>query len=596
MTGSLGAKIGVAAAALIVGAGLLASARSALGGAPAGEDMLAVSAQVSVTSRLGSETIPLEGTVTVVRSAPRTDGGLQVVDLEIVSMGLSGMSVTGPIQVSQSSTAQSLGEFRSLAPPPPKFPASSFFDVFFEVVAPASPAPTLTLRNLVPIHMVPVSGGSEVPLASWPPFGVTYRATPTPCVPLVPTQPAEVCVTMVSVTFAAGGGPTPTPALIADPPTFSLASGGPSGFDPAALLGLLPGAQLAVPCSGLGLSTGGCDGVAPQDNLDALSFGTDFAPGALLVADLPLAFSVAPEATGAPGTGVAAQAGCSPPQPQADIFVSALAGSNGLTFDGDGQGGSCPSATQLGLVETDGSDDVDALTDQPPNFVDEDGNGVPEGIVFFSLSSGSPTLQTLGRSAADILWVTGGVSPGVFAFAGTLGLQPGDDIDALCVASDGDTVFEPGFDTVALSLAPGSPTLAALGASPADILGPGPQLLVAAEDAGLAPGDDLNAIACGAAFPTVGVPFPTPTPTSTAVPTQTPPPTATPTLSPTEAPASPTPTPESTPLAVNQLPQTGSGLAPPPSKALDLAVTAGVLGALGVLAVVRLAWYRLRRR
>ncbi|MGB2695881.1 MAG: hypothetical protein WBD55_11965 [Dehalococcoidia bacterium] len=566
--------------AVVVSAALLAQASPAEGGAPAGQDVLPVTALVGVTSRLGSEVIPFEGTVTIDRSDPYLDGGVQVVDLAIDSLSLAGTSLIGTVAATESPTLPSVGEFRSLQPLPNEFPASSFFDVFFEVSVPGSPSPTITLHNVAAIHLVPDLAGSEVPLYSWPPFGVTYAATPIPCVPLIPSEPAEVCVTMVAVTFGEQGGPT---GPIVEPPTFSVAPHGPTGFDPGALLGLDPVATTAVPCLQLGLTPTGC--VGDQDNVDALSFGVDFLPGELLVADLPVAFSVANGADGTGGSAVAEQAACDPPQPPADIFVSQLQGDNALAFDGDGLNGSCPTASQLGLFEGNPSDDVDALTDQSPSFVDANGDGAPEGTVFFSLSDGSASLQAFNRSAGDILWTTGHVQPGVFAFASALGLQPGDDIDALCVGSDNDTVYEPAIDHVAFSLTAGSPTLAALDASAADILVPGPQVVVQAEELGLATGDDLNALACGAAFELPPPPTETPTQTPQTTPTQTAP------VTPTTAAPSPTSvsTPVSTAAVVTQLPQAGSGSRLSSTGMTGFLLAAGLTGVVGGLALLGVA-------
>ena len=135
---------------------------------PAGTDVLDVVGQVSVVSLLGTETISLAGTMTIVRGDPQLDGGGEVVSAEIVSLSLAGESVTGPVTVSESPTFASSGEIRSLQPPPDQFPASSFFDVFIEVAVPASPSPTVTLHNEAPLHIVPMSGGNEVSLSSWP--------------------------------------------------------------------------------------------------------------------------------------------------------------------------------------------------------------------------------------------------------------------------------------------------------------------------------------------------------------------------------------------------------------------------------------------
>ena len=157
----------------------------------------------------------------------------------------------------------------------------------------------------------------------------------------------------------------------------------------------------------------------------------------------------------------------------------------------------CPTAPPFGLVEGPASDDLNALNEQPPSFVDADRDGTLDYPVFFSLAADSPTLLTLGRSAADILWTVGS-QPGVYASAGTLGLQSEDDIDALCLADLGDlrARYDPEVDTMVFSLAPGSPTLAALGASAADLLGPGPRVFVSAANLGLQDSDDLNAMKC----------------------------------------------------------------------------------------------------
>ena len=181
-----------------------------------GTDVLDVSGQVSVTSLLGSETIPLNGTVTVQRSSAQIQGGVNLIDAEIIAMDLAGTSVTGPIAVVESATLVSSGEIRGLQAAPAKFPASSFFDAFIVVSLPASPTATVTRRNLVPLHLVPMSGGSNVSLSDWPPLGVTYEAVPTPCVPLVPILPQNICVTSLSLTIT-GGLPIATPTATSTP-------------------------------------------------------------------------------------------------------------------------------------------------------------------------------------------------------------------------------------------------------------------------------------------------------------------------------------------------------------------------------------------
>ena len=200
----------------LAGLGLLLVATSvASANLTPGTDVLDVSGQVSVTSLLGSETIPLSGTVTIQRSSAQIQG-VYIIDAEIIAMDLAGTSVTGPIAVVESATLVSTGEIRGLQPAPAKFPASSFFDAFIVVSLPASPTATVTRRNEVPLHLVPMSGGSEVSLSEWPPLGVTYEAVPTPCVPLIPILPQNICVTSLSITIT-GGPPIATPTATSTP-------------------------------------------------------------------------------------------------------------------------------------------------------------------------------------------------------------------------------------------------------------------------------------------------------------------------------------------------------------------------------------------
>ncbi|MCH8850480.1 MAG: hypothetical protein IIC89_06620, partial [Chloroflexi bacterium] len=261
-------------------------------------------------------------------------------------------------------------------------------------------------------------------------------------------------------------------------------------------------------CEALGLGADGCDDGSDgdQDDLDALSDGSDFGLG-----DDPIAFSVGPGSVGLPGTDVAAQAACTPAEPQADEFTTPLDGTNASVFDGDGLGANCPTTHSFGLTEVPTSDDLDALTDQSVATMDSNGDGAPDSALFFSLAAGSPTLAERGRDPADVLWTSGGFQPGLYASASTLGLQPGDDIDALCLSDVGaaSPAYNPELDVILFSLAPGSPTLAALSASAADVLGPGPVVVNSAAELGLQASDDLNAMKC----------FSGPTPTPTATPT-----------------------------------------------------------------------------
>jgi hypothetical protein len=262
------------------------------------------------------------------------------------------------------------------------------------------------------------------------------------------------------------------------------------------------GVHAAVTCANLGLSAAGCASTGTQDNLDALSFGHEFSSG-----NSPFQFSVAPGSMGLDGSAVAAQAACSPAEPQADMFSSPRDGTNALILDGDGAAGPCPPATPANLIEQPSSDNLDASSGQPPDLVDTDNDGLLDQPVYFSLTAGSPSLATFSRRPADILW-SAGFSPGVYAAAGTLGLQVDDDIDALCVSHPGQgQVYDAAQDKVLFSLAPSSPTLASLGAGPADLLAPGPKVAVRAWELGLKTTDNVDAINCAAPTPpTVVIP------------------------------------------------------------------------------------------
>lgn len=283
--------------------------------------------------------------------------------------------------------------------------------------------------------------------------------------------------------------------------TYYLQAGGFGGrtgtliliVDFAAVSGADTGLRGFILCDSLGLTADGCDDGSDgdQDDLDAISFGLDFEEG-----DFTLAFSVAPGSTGLGGSGVAQQAACTPAQPQADEFMTNANGTNELFFDGDGIGGSCPTTHSLGLIEGLTSDDLDALNEQPPSSVDDLSDGTLNDRVFISLAAGSPSLEALGHGPADILW-TAGIAPGVYASAASLGLLPGDDIDGMCINDvGGGPAFDPETDTVLFSLAPGSPTLADLGASAGDVLEPGPRVHLRAGQMGLRVSDDINALKC----------------------------------------------------------------------------------------------------
>lgn len=209
-------------------------------------DTLAVSGQVDVSSRLGSESIAIAGTMTIRTGEPHLDQGVNVIDTEIVAMTLTGESSTGPVTISQNGTTTSLGEIRSLQPPPSQFPASSFIDAFIDVTVQASSffgPDVITLSNTEALHLVPASGGTEVALDAWPPVGVTFYAEPNPVsdsglqpqtfppgephctsgLALMPALPAKACIDVITITIdgvtVVMATPTPTATRIPTPIT-----------------------------------------------------------------------------------------------------------------------------------------------------------------------------------------------------------------------------------------------------------------------------------------------------------------------------------------------------------------------------------------
>lgn len=101
-----------------------------------------------------------------------------------------------------------------------------------------------------------------------------------------------------------------------------------------------------------------------------------------------------------------------------------------------------------------------------------------------------------GLSAADIL-VGPGPTPTIYSTAVGLGLVAGDDIDGMAISdSTPFGTFSAG-DVVYVTLAPGSPSLTTIPASPGDIIqvAPGsPAVIYPAALMGLAPADNLSAI------------------------------------------------------------------------------------------------------
>jgi hypothetical protein len=136
---------------------------------------------------------------------------VSVVDLELVALDLTGESVTGGVAVSASAALTSLGEVRSQQAGA-DYPADAFLDAYVVISAPASPSPTITLHNDVELHMQPTFGGSPLPASEWPPRPpLGLDADTSPCVPLLPVNPLDACVTNLTVAF--GEAPDPGGAV-----------------------------------------------------------------------------------------------------------------------------------------------------------------------------------------------------------------------------------------------------------------------------------------------------------------------------------------------------------------------------------------------
>jgi hypothetical protein len=176
----------------------------------------------------------------------------------------------------------------------------------------------------------------------------------------------------------------------------------------------------------------------------------------------------------------------------ADIYSGGTIGApavNVLVADGDGLPSAAPPA--IGFVEPSGGgvapfDDLNGLVScstLPGPF------GIP--LALFTLAPGSPSLTSLGATPSDILGSLAGQIEVVVTGA-SRGFLAGDVIDALVVGGAS------GSEELLVSLAPGSPTLALLGAGPEDLLvstpSASPALAISGASLGLAVGDNLDAV------------------------------------------------------------------------------------------------------
>jgi hypothetical protein len=290
------------------------------------------------------------------------------------------------------------------------------------------------------------------------------------------------------------GGQAESPPEDAQRLSYSIAAGSPlalHGAHPGDIMGI--GDLPLIPCTNLGLVCTDLVGGA-QDDLSGLSFGYDFQPEMTPW----LLISPAPGSAGMPGSAVRAESLCQPAESQADVFESPLDKTNVQYLDGDGQPCAANAGYSLYLQELPASDNLDALDGDPSFSVDLDRDGLPENPIYLTLAPGSPSLAYLGISAADVLMVTGYTAPSLWASGqADFGLKSGDAIDALCIQENGNGRYD-SEDQVLLSLAPASPSLAALGVTPGDLLRLQPHLSrLYGPVLGLAAADDLDAAFCG---------------------------------------------------------------------------------------------------
>lgn len=279
-----------------------------------------------------------------------------------------------------------------------------------------------------------------------------------------------------------------SPARAASPTVSTRAGspatcGGPQDLCEPALdpLGALP-FPLSAPSAS---AAGSLYGLVAGDDLSSLSLGRDsFTPTDFILVSVRSGATACSPPAGTPDICSEATAA----QAAADVF---FVGSPGaalpalLVLDGDGAAAGFPAPPPpfpgIGLADS-GGDDIDAL--EACGLA-----GMGPTQIFFTLAPGSPSLGTLGASAADVLTAPPGGSPAVLYSAASMGLAAGDVVDAL--AMDGSTVW--------LSLAPGSPTLGALSATPADLLktglGPAGPISIALTLLGLTATDDVDALA-----------------------------------------------------------------------------------------------------
>lgn len=272
---------------------------------------------------------------------------------------------------------------------------------------------------------------------------------------------------------------------------FAAADGQDFSIDPASPEALVMFSPAAIVAQGGGINLVKSTelGLLLTDNVDGFSYNMNFLRPVTAGNPLALRFSVSRTTVGAPSSVVNLEATSN--GAAGDIFWSFATPGAGTTLgQWKWQDASAIGLTPLPAVESD-VDGAEGLN-----------GGLMPMTAYFSVDPA--TAAGMGVSPADILYQPtiglGAPPPVAFAIEPALGLVPGDDIDALAVFD----LLMPGIygagDFIFISLAPGSPTLAALGASPASIIeisvfAP-PFVTLNFAQFGLLAGDDINAITC----------------------------------------------------------------------------------------------------
>lgn len=241
-------------------------------------------------------------------------------------------------------------------------------------------------------------------------------------------------------------------------------------------------------------------GLVLGEELDAYSNGGDIlCPNGDPTCFNIITFSVDRLATGLPGSPVAVEVGGN--GAAGDVFTVKISGT-GVTVSPVALLNDAPD-NEL-TIGPPAESSIDALGTSrgagPPLYFSIDPAAVPGAAARWGMP---------GLSAADLLLGPGPV-PSVFATAAAMGLTPGDDIDGVAINDRVNIgVYDPGIDLVNITLAPGSPSLVGLGASPGDIIevSPGPLgVFYTTGQMKLAPTDDMDALSM--LDPPLGEPIP----------------------------------------------------------------------------------------